>query len=331
MTERIRLAHGGGGSLMRELIETQISPALTELPKDMPDAASIPNADGLVMTTDSFVVKPLFFKGGDIGSLSVHGTVNDLAVSGAQPLALSMALIIEEGIEIRVLKRIVESIGKAAREAGVSIITGDTKVVACGEADEIFINTAGVGKILKPLSPFDLKEGDRLIVSGPIAEHGIAVLSSREGLSFDTVIQSDSASIWPLAKCLVESGIDLHAMRDPTRGGLSACCVEMAESSGITIELDEHSIPIRPQVAAACEMLGLDPLTVANEGKLIAFISERDAQKAIDLLQKIPSGEHTVIAGKVVKQREKSVYLRTRYGGERIIDMPYGEELPRIC
>ncbi len=331
MADKIRLAHGGGGVLMRELIEQQIGPALGNLPEHLPDASPIPNASALLMTTDSFVVKPLVFKGGDIGSLSIHGTINDLAVSGAQPLALSLALIIEEGLEIDLLQKIMQSAGQAAKECGIKIITGDTKVVARGEADQLFINTTGVGKVIKNLSPSSVQEGDAVILSGSIADHGIAVMSAREGLQFETTVESDSASIWPLAKVLLESDIEIHAMRDPTRGGLSACCVEIADSAGCSIELNEKSIPLKPEVAAACEMLGLDPLSVANEGKLVAFLPENEAPKAVEILRKITNGEKAAIIGHVVSRKTKSVYLRTRWGGERIIDMPYGEELPRIC
>ncbi|RJP25001.1 MAG: hydrogenase expression/formation protein HypE [Candidatus Omnitrophota bacterium] len=331
MADKIRLAHGGGGVLMRELIEEQIGPALGGLPQELPDAAPIPHADGFVMTTDSFVVKPLFFKGGDIGSLAVHGTINDLAVSGAQPLALSLALIIEEGLDIDELKKVLRSTGDAVHECGIRIITGDTKVVARGEADELFINTAGVGKIIKNVSSTFVQEGDCVLINGSIAEHGIAVMSSREGLRFDTPIASDSASIWPLVKALLDEDIEIHAMRDPTRGGLAACCVEIADAAGCSIELEEKSIPIRAEVVAACEMLGLDPLMVANEGKLVAFLPKSDAQKAVNILHKLPNGENAVIIGHVIGRKPKSVYLQTRWGGRRIIEMPYGEELPRIC
>lgn len=331
MVDRIILAHGGGGTLMRELIEEQIGPAIGGVPSDMADSSPIPGAEDFAMTTDSFVVKPLFFRGGDIGSLSIHGTVNDLAVYGAQPLAVSMAIIIEEGLELEVLERVMASAGDAARECGIQIITGDTKVVASGEADELFINTTGVGRIRKRLSPMGLKEGDSVILSGCIAEHGIAVMSAREGIEFETTVRSDSRSVWPLAKALIEAGIELHAMRDPTRGGLAACCVELADASRLSVVLEDHSIPIKPEVAAACEMLGLDPLNVANEGKLVAFVGEVDVFKALDTLRKTPGGENSSIVGKTVRRRGKAVYLRTRYGGERIVDMPYGEELPRIC
>ena len=329
--ERIVLAHGGGGTLTRELIEGLIAPALGNATSGMPDAAPVPGADGFVFTTDAFVVKPLFFRGGDIGSLSVHGTVNDLAVSGAQPLALSFALIAEEGLELDPLRRVVESAAEAARDCGVRIITGDTKVVARGEADELFITTAGIGRRIVSVDPCGLKKGDKVLVSGPIADHGIAIMSQREGIEFETRVESDSAPVWPFVKALIQSGVGIRVMRDPTRGGLAACCVELAGDSGVTVELEEAAIPVRPEVRAACEILGLDPLTVANEGKLVAFVPESGAAAALDTLKAVPGGEHAAIIGTVVPQRSVATYLKTRFGGERIVEMPYGEELPRIC
>ena len=331
MVKRIVLAHGGGGTLMRELIEDAIAPALGGLEPGLPDASPIPQTSDLVFTTDSFVVKPLFFPGGDIGKLSVCGTVNDLAVSGAEPLALSLAIIIEEGLGLDILRRVLESAGRTTRECGVRIVTGDTKVVAKGEADQLFLTTAGVGKRRTRISPTGLREGDRLLLNGGLAEHGIAVISKREGIEFDTPAESDVQSIWPFVKALIDEGIEIHAMRDPTRGGAAAACVELAEASQVSVVLNEASIPIQPSVYAACEMLGFDPLTVANEGKLIAAIPESDAERALALLRTIPGGKRASLIGHVTSRRDKPVYLKTRYGGERIIEMPYGEELPRIC
>jgi hydrogenase expression/formation protein HypE len=329
--DRIVIAHGGGGVLTRELIEELILPALGTSAKGLSDAAPVPGADGLLFTTDSFVVKPLFFRGGDIGSLSVHGTVNDLAVSGAEPLALSMGLIIEEGFDMGVLRLIIESAGKAAEQCSVRIITGDTKVVARGEVDGVFINTAGIGLRRIGSDPASLHEGDCVLISGPIADHGVAVMSEREGIDFETKVLSDSAPVWPFVCALIDNDIDVSVMRDPTRGGLAACCVEIANDSEVSLELIEESIPVRPEVRAACEMLGLDPLTVANEGKLVAFVKEADADKALKALRQTHGGEHAALIGKVVPRRSIAVYMRTRFGGERVIDMPYGEELPRIC
>jgi hydrogenase expression/formation protein HypE len=329
--DRILLAHGGGGILTRELIERLIAPAFGNDPHALPDAAPVPGMDDLLFTTDSFVVKPLQFPGGDIGSLAVHGTVNDLAVSGAQPIALSFSLIIEEGLEVSLLKEIIESAAAAARACGVAIITGDTKVVAHGEADQLFLTTAGVGKRLIATDPRSMREGDRIIVSGPIAEHGIAVMSRREGVDFETEVISDSAPVWPFVRALIEGGVQIRVMRDPTRGGLAACLVELADDGDVTVELDEREIPVRPQVLAACEMLGLDPLTVANEGKLVVFLAERDAGRAVEIMRSVAGGNAASIIGRVIKKGKSPVIMRTLFGGMRVVDMPYGEELPRIC
>lgn len=328
---RILLAHGGGGALTRELVEEMIVPALGETPRLLQDAAGVPGAADLVFTTDAFVVKPLFFPGGDIGSLSVHGTVNDLAVSGAEPLALSMALIVEEGLDTAILRRILESAGRAAQQCSVRIVTGDTKVVARGDADLLYMVTSGIGKLRVAVSPANIREGDRVLLSGPIAEHGIAVMSAREGIGFETQVRSDSASVWPLVRALIDARVAVRAMRDPTRGGLAACCVELANDANVTVELEEAAIPVRPQVMAACEILGLDPLTVANEGKLVVFAAEADAQRALDILRVTPGGEQAAIIGKTSARRAAPACLRTRFGGQRIVEMPYGEELPRIC
>ncbi|MBN1882618.1 MAG: hydrogenase expression/formation protein HypE [Deltaproteobacteria bacterium] len=329
--DRIVLAHGGGGTLTRDLVEKIIVPAVGGDSSRLPDAARIPGTEDLVFTTDSFVVKPLFFSGGDIGSLSVHGTVNDLAVSGAEPLAISLSLVIEEGLEIETLQRIVASAGRAAKESGVSIVTGDTKVVARGEADEIFITTAGVGIRRIDLDDRTVRPGDRVLLSGSIAEHGIAVMSRREGIQFETQVKSDSAPVWPFVRALIDGGIDVRVMRDPTRGGLAAALVELSDDFDVTTALVETDIPLNPEVAAAAEMLGLDPLTVANEGKLVAYIAETDASRAIEIIRSIPGGAAAAIIGTVEKRRAVSVYAKTAYGGDRVIDMPYGEDLPRIC
>ncbi len=328
---RIVRAHGGGGLLTRELLGGVILPALGGAEGPLPDAAAVPGAGGLMFTTDAFVVKPLFFRGGDMGSLAVHGTVNDLAVSGAEPLALSLALVLEEGLPVETLRRVLESAAAAARACGVRIVTGDTKVVARGEADQMFAVTAGVGRGILRVSPAGLREGDVVLLSGSIADHGVAVLSERDGLAFDSTVRSDSAAVWPLVRALAEAGVEVHTMRDPTRGGLAACCVELAADSGVTIELDESAIPVRPSVRAACEMLGLDPLTVANEGKLVAVVPERDGGRALEALRAEPLGAEAVVAGRVAAKRAVPVVLRTRHGGERVVEMPYGEELPRIC
>lgn len=327
----IVLAHGGGGALMRALVEDLIVPAFGGNPRCLADAAPISAEHGLLLTTDAFVVKPLYFPGGDIGSLSVYGTVNDLAVSGARPLALAVSLIIEEGLPIETLRRVVESAGQATRRCGVSIVAGDTKVVARGDADELFVTTAGIGERIVDVSPDRLSPGDAVLISGRLAEHGIAVMSQREGLRFETEIRSDAASVWPIAASMIDAEVELHAMRDPTRGGLAAACVELADASKVTIDLDETALPIRQNVRYACDMLGLDPLTVPNEGKLLAFVGAQHAHAALECMRRTAGGEEAAIIGRVVPRQAVAVTLRTPYGGQRIVEMPYGEELPRIC
>jgi hydrogenase expression/formation protein HypE len=329
--DKILLAHGGGGVLTRRLIEGLIAPAVGTGSHGLPDAAAVPGADGLLFTTDSFVVKPLFFPGGDIGSLSVFGTINDLAVSGAEPLALSLSLIVEEGLDISILERVIVSAAAAAKGSGVPIVTGDTKVVARGEADLLFITTAGIGRRKIVTDPRSVREGDRVIVSGPIALHGVAVMSLREGIEFETGVTSDSAPVWPLVSALIAHHVGVRVMRDPTRGGVAASLVELADDGGVTVELSEDAIPVDPPVRAACDILGLDPLTVANEGRLIAFVAEADAGRAVEVLHKVPGGEGAAVIGSVVSRRPSSVIMKTRFGGTRVVDMPYGEELPRIC
>ncbi len=330
-SKRIVLAHGGGGALTRELIAEVLLTSLGSTADGLPDAAVVPGAEQLAFTTDSFVVKPLFFRGGDIGSLSIHGTCNDLAVSGAEPLALSLGLIIEEGFDIDTLARVVRSAASAAAASGVQIITGDTKVVARGEADQLFVNTAGVGIRRTHSDPKNLQPGDCVLINGPIAEHGVAVMSEREGIAFDTQVRSDAAPVWPFVKALIDAEIEPRVMRDPTRGGLAACCVELADDSGVTVELGELAIPVRSETRAACDMLGLDPLTVANEGKIVVFVAESEAARALEVLRATPGGEHATQIGRILPRKRVSCVMRTRFGGERIVDMPYGEDLPRIC
>lgn len=331
MDDTILLAHGGGGSLTRELVEQLILPALGTEIACLPDAARIPGSEDLFFTTDAFVVKPLFFRGGDIGSLSVHGTVNDLAVAGAEPLALSLSLVIEEGLDAAILRRVVQSAGEAAARCGVRIVTGDTKVVAHGEADQLFVSTAGVGRQRIHVSPSSIREGDSVIISGPIGDHGVAVMSEREGIAFETPVRSDSASVWPFVQALHEAGVEVHMMRDPTRGGLAACCSELADDAGVSIALAEARVLVRQEVRAACEILGLDPLTVANEGKLVAFVPHAEADRAIHALHAVPGGEQAAVIGEVQPRGAVGVFLQTRFGGKRVVEMPYGEELPRIC
>jgi hydrogenase expression/formation protein HypE len=333
--DRIVIAHGGGGVLTRRLIDEVWAPAFDDAALEhLPDGAVLPQGDGrTAFTTDSYVVKPLFFRGGDIGRLAVCGTVNDLAVTGARPHYISLAAIIEEGFLIDDLRRIADSAAAAANEAGVRIVTGDTKVVEAGAADGIFLTTAGVGFVpdTRDVGPHLARPGDVAIVSGSVGDHGIALMAEREGLSFETPVSSDCAPLGGLVEAIYESGASPRAMRDPTRGGLAAALHEIAGASGVTVELDEAAIPVRAEVRGACEMLGLDPLGVANEGKLVAILPADDAERALAAVRARPLGEDGAIVGRVVARRERPLILRTRIGGERIIEMPYGEELPRIC
>ncbi len=333
--DKILLAHGSGGKLMHDLIkefflENFSNPILASLD----DAASVKMPPGkLAFTTDSYVVKPLFFKGGDIGRLAVCGTVNDLSMKGAKPLYLSAAFVIEEGFPYADLKKIINSMVKASQEAGVQIITGDTKVVEKGNADGIFINTAGVGVIPEgvEISAKNASVGDMVIISGSIGDHGIAVLSEREGLSFQTQIESDVAPLNELVEVLLNVTREVHVLRDPTRGGLASTLNEIAEASGLAIEIEESAVPIKDEVLGACEMLGFDPFHIANEGKMVVVLPEKWAAKALDALKKHPYGKEAAIIGQVVAEPKKKVILKTEIGTTRLLDMLMGEQLPRIC
>ncbi|MGZ9083489.1 MAG: hydrogenase expression/formation protein HypE, partial [Rhodoplanes sp.] len=288
----------------------------------------------MVMSTDGYVVSPLFFPGGDIGSLAVHGTINDLAMAGARPLHLSAGFIIEEGFPLADLHRIAQSMGKASREAGVPVITGDTKVVERGKADGVFISTAGVGVVPAglDLSGDRARPGDAVILSGTLGDHGIAVMSKRQNLEFETQILSDSAALHGLvADIVAAAGPWLRAMRDPTRGGLAATLNELAQQSGVGFRIDEGSIPIKPEVAAACELLGLDPLHVANEGKLVAIVAPNGAAAALAAMKSHPLGRDAAIIGETVADDRRFVQMVTAFGGGRIVDWLSGEQLPRIC
>ena len=287
----------------------------------------------LAISTDSFVVRPLFFPGGDIGSLAIHGTVNDVAMSGARPLWLTAGFILEEGLEMAVLERVVHSMAEAAHAAGVQVVAGDTKVVERGHGDSIYINTAGVGIVMEGIEvgPDRAQGGDVVLLSGTVGDHGIAVLSRREGLEFETELVSDSAALNGLVETLLAAAPNTHCLRDPTRGGLAAALNELAETSKVGVEIEEAAVPVRPAVAAACEMLGFDPLTVANEGKLIAFVPPEEAEVALEALQAHPLGQEAARIGVVTKEHPGMVLARTPIGGRRIVDMPLGELLPRIC
>jgi hydrogenase expression/formation protein HypE len=331
--QKILLAHGSGGKLMHDLIESFMPALANPILDRMEDSAVFEVSGRLAFTTDSYTVQPLFFPGGDIGKLSVCGTVNDLSMSGAKPLYLSLAFIIEEGLLISDLKKIIESIARTAVEAGVKIVTGDTKVVGKGGADKIFINTAGVGKVPDGvnISAANAKPGDKVILSGNIGDHGIAVMSKREGLKFETPVPSDCAPLNGLVADMLAVTKDIHCMRDPTRGGVAVTLNDFAEKSGVGITIEEGKIPIARAVQAACELLGLDPLHIANEGKLVAVVPAEKAEAVLKTMHRHKYGKNAVIIGEVVKEHPRRVVMKTALGASRIIDMPVGELLPRIC
>ncbi len=339
--DQVVLGHGGGGLLTSELIQRLFLPAFgNDVLAALEDQATLRlgedngvKAPRIAFSTDSFVVRPLFFPGGDIGRLAVHGTVNDLAVGGARPLFLSAAFILEEGLPIADLKRIVASMRSACDEAGVALVTGDTKVVDRGKGDKVFITTSGIGLIPegRSLSIRSARPGDRIIVSGTIGDHGIAIMSVREGIEFETVLESDSAALTDLVRVMLDACPSIRAMRDPTRGGLSSALNELAEASRVGVKIDEASIPIRAEVRGACEMLGLDPLYVANEGKLIAVVPEDDAERLVAVMRTHPLGRNASLIGQIVPQHPGMVTMRSLVGGERVVTLLSGEQLPRIC
>jgi hydrogenase expression/formation protein HypE len=328
------LGHGSGGKLSAQLIREMFLPAFDNPLLNRLDDQAVFEAGSarIAFTTDSFVVTPLFFPGGDIGKLAVHGTVNDLAMSGAAPLALSAAFILEEGFPMEELARIVASMAEAARAAGVPIVTGDTKVVPRGAADGIFITTSGVGLVPAGvnISASLARPGDKILLSGSIADHGMAVMSKREGLEFEGDIQSDTAALHRLVAEMVAAG-EIHALRDPTRGGLGATLVEIATTAAIGVEAESAAIPVREPVRAACELLGLDPLFVANEGKLAAFVAPESAARILEAMRANPLGRDAVLIGEAVESHPGMVLLKTEIGGTRVVDLPFGEQLPRIC
>jgi hydrogenase expression/formation protein HypE len=331
----VLMAHGGGGRLMHQLLENVFAKAFGNPMLDTRhDSAqfNVPAAR-LALTTDSYVVRPLFFPGGDIGSLAVHGTVNDLAMSGARPLYLSCAFILEEGLPMATLGRVVGSMRDAAQRCGVQIITGDTKVVDKGKGDGLFINTTGIGVLDHSLNiaPQNVQPGDALLVSGDLGRHGMAIMAVREGLQFESSIQSDSQPLHQVVLDLIKGGIEIHCLRDLTRGGLASALNEIAEAGGVRIAIEEKLIPVREDVHAACEMLGLDPLHVANEGRFVAFVAAPDAERARQIMRGHEAGTGSTIIGNVTERCEPLVVLRSRIGASRILDMPSGEQLPRIC
>jgi hydrogenase expression/formation protein HypE len=328
------MAHGSGGKLAHELIEKTFLSALSNpLLAQLDDSAVIDCKGRLAFTTDSYVVKPIFFPGGDIGRLAVCGTVNDLAMSGAVPLYLSLAFIIEEGLLRDDLTRILASIQATAKEAGVQIVTGDTKVVDRGSADRLFINTAGLGLIPEgvDISGSNARLGDKVILSGTIGDHGIAVLSQREGLSFSTPLRSDCAPLNWLVADMIQASPRIHALRDPTRGGLATTLNEIAAQSRVGIRIEEDKIPVHDEVRGACEMLGLDPLYVANEGKLVAIVAPEDAGAVLDRMRRNTYGREASIIGEVQQGHPGRVVMKTGIGASRIVDMLVGDPLPRIC
>jgi hydrogenase expression/formation protein HypE len=336
-TTRIVMGHGGGGILSEELIENLFLPAFGSAGGVSRDSALLDVPGGrIALTTDSYVVNPLFFPGGNIGDLAVNGTINDLACSGAQPLALTAGFILEEGLELEVLGAIAQSMGKAADGAGVRIVTGDTKVVGKGSADGLFINTAGVGVVPDGvrIGPEQARVGDHIIVSGSIGEHGVAIMSVREGIDFGTTVTTDSAPLHRLVAAMlaaVEEPNFVHALRDPTRGGLVASTVEIARAAGVGIELDEAKVPIPESVASACGFLGLDPLQVANEGKLVAFVDPAHSEAVLAAMRTRPEGAGAVIIGRAVAEHPGMVVARTPFGTTRVVERELGEQLPRIC
>ena len=332
---RVLLAHGGGGKLMHQLIGKLFVPGFRNPLLEAQHDASVfeVGSQRLAFTTDSYVVRPLFFPGGDLGSLSVHGTVNDLAMAGARPLYLSAAFIIEEGLPMETLWRIVSSMQQAAQKAGVQIITGDTKVVDKGKGDGLFINTAGVGILEHGLTiaPQSVRRGDAILVSGDLGRHGMAIMAVREGLEFESTIESDSAPVAEPVLQLLRAGIEIHCLRDLTRGGLTSVLNEIAEAAGLTLHVEEKRIPVREDVRAACEILGLDPLQVACEGRFAAFVPERDAERALEVMRAHPTSAGACRIGKAFDQESAKVLLESAIGAQRILDMSSGEQLPRIC
>lgn len=333
--DTVLLGHGSGGKLSAELLRDVFLPALGNpvLAQLNDQAVVCVGGSRVAITTDSFVVKPLFFPGGDIGSLAVHGTINDLAVGGATPLFLSAAFIIEEGFAIEDLRRIVSSMQQAAAAAGVPIVTGDTKVVEKGKGDGLFINTTGIGVVpdAVELSADRARPGDKVLLSGPIGDHGIAILAQREGLEFESAIESDSAALHTLVADMLAASDEIRCMRDPTRGGLSSAVNEIAAQSRVELELDEACIPVREEVRGACEFLGLDPLYVANEGKLIAIVDSSVADAVLQAMRRHPLGREARVIGTVKRNGPGMVTMRTMLGTRRIVDMLAGDQLPRIC
>jgi hydrogenase expression/formation protein HypE len=339
-SDRVLLAHGGGGLLTKELIQSVILPELDNpLLRPLDDAAVLRLDDAagwsadLAFTTDTYVVTPLFFPGGDIGKLAVCGTVNDLAVKGAAPLWMSLGLVLEEGLPIADLQAVIRSVAAAARETGVQVVTGDTKVVEKGRCDGMYVNTAGIGRIVSPspLGPPMIRPGDAIIVNGFLGDHGTAIMARRTGISFSPELSSDCAPLWDLVRSVLESRADVHALRDLTRGGLAGALCDLAEVCGLNMRIREKELPVRSSVRGACDLLGFEPIAVANEGKLVLFCAATCAADVLATMRAHPLGCDAAVIGEVTERAGGKALLATRIGGERIIDMPPGESLPRIC
>jgi hydrogenase expression/formation protein HypE len=333
--DKILLDHGSGGKVSHRMTKDMLLPIFNNpILSELNDGA-IFELQGLrvAFSTDSYTVDPIFFPGGNIGELAVYGTVNDLAMCGANPVYLSAALIIEEGFSVEQLQTIIEAMGKAAEHAGVAVVTGDTKVVPRGAADKLFINTSGVGLVPDgvEVASHKARPGDQIILSGSIADHGVSVLALREGLSFQTSVQSDTAPLNHMVRAMFATGRGVHVLRDPTRGGLGTALNEIAEKSSVGLRIHEDRIPVKAEVAGLCELLGLDPLYLANEGKLIAFVASGDAAAVLKAIQSDPYGRDAAVIGEVIEEHPGKVFMNTRIGGTRIVDMLTGEQLPRIC
>jgi hydrogenase expression/formation protein HypE len=333
--QRILLGHGSGGTLTAQLVERLFRPAFANPILDRGDDQAVLDLPGtrVAFTTDSFVVTPVFFPGGDIGRLAVNGTVNDLAMSGARPLYLSVGFILEEGLALDDLQRIVASMRAAAHEAGVTVVTGDTKVVGKGSGDQVFINTSGIGLVPAGvcISADRAAPGDAVLLSGTVGDHGMAIMSTRQSLGLEGTLRSDCAPLHGLVAALLEACADVHVLRDPTRGGVAATLHEIAEKAGVGIEIDEAAVPVREEVKGACEILGFDPLYVANEGKLVAIVPGPSADQVLHAMRRHPLGREAVRLGTVSTRHPGQVLVRTSIGGRRVLELPYGELLPRIC
>lgn len=331
----ITLGHGGGGKLSAELVEHLFLPAFANEPlARLGDSAVFAlNSTRLAISTDSFVVQPLFFPGGDIGELAVNGTVNDISMSGAKPLFLTASFIIEEGLPLALLGKVVNSMAAAAKKAGVAIIAGDTKVVDKGHGDGLFINTSGMGLIPDgvDIGPHKAQPGDVVILSGTIGDHGMAVMSVREGLQFETAIQSDTAALHDLIGAVLAVTSDVHVLRDPTRGGVASSLNEIAQASQVGIVVEEQVVPVKTAVRSACELLGMDPIFVANEGKVLVIVPQKSAEQVLHAMQQHPLGREAVVIGRVVAEYPGLVVMQTALGGKRVVSMQIGEQLPRIC